>query len=291
MTCRVVDQAEVIAKYLNGHLDPAAQDDFEVHMLECPECQDAVELFQCVREQLEASAHEIRSYQVAGRNRWWSWATVAVCCVIVVVIGIRQVRVYKHAGHQTVQQISTPKSPPEVQTAGTGSALSPSASEAQQAAGTGSGNPQVASNTRGGASAPSGKSESATPKPQMPAHTSRQAGAGPSGAQTQVSSASDKNVHSVNPYEMVGTTGKPEQSEVATAGSAGNLTPDKRTDAKPAIATNATLPSETVADKIAQLAAVRPLPYSFSGLAASQPSGGGSTRGSRSEERRVGKEC
>ena len=73
MTCRVVDQAEVIPKYLNGQLDPAAQDNFEVHILECPECQDAVELFQSVREQLEASAHEIRSYQVARRNRWLSW--------------------------------------------------------------------------------------------------------------------------------------------------------------------------------------------------------------------------
>ena len=121
MTCRVVDQAEVIPKYLNGQLDPAAQDNFEVHILECPECQDAVELFQSVREQLEASAHEIRSYQVAGRNRWRSWATVAACCVIAVLIGIRQVGRHQFAAYPPQHRrrskppepdLAIPRSPP-----------------------------------------------------------------------------------------------------------------------------------------------------------------------------------
>jgi len=264
MTCRVIDQAEVIPKYLNDQLAPAARDDFEVHILECPECQDMVELFQRVREQLQARAHEIRTYRVARPSLWWSWAAVAACCVIVVVIGFRWVGgLHKLAEFQKgPHQIPAPTtaSPPLVQTAGSGT--SPSAPPARKQAGeAGSGNSHIAvTNAPGAASAGSGTSDSGT---------------------VQVAAGTEKNSQSANPNE-VSTTGTPEVNKFERAGSDGKLTPEKGTAAESAVATNATSPTKTRADEIAQLAAVRALPYSFSGLAASQPAGGGVTRGSHS---------
>lgn len=283
MTCPVVDQQEIIPKYLNGQLDPAAQDDFETHVLECRDCQDAVELFHHVREQLEARAHEIRSYPVARRTLWWSWRVVAACCVVAVVIGIRQMGVHKHARTQTAQQqISAPKTapPPDVQTAGAGSGSSPSAPAGKQAGETGSGSPQIAVANGLGLSAPSGKGEPGTVKTQTPDHTSPPSGSGPGSSETRFASASD-NGSTATPKER-STTGTPDQNKVATAGSPGNLTPHEGTAPNPAVAINTTSPGRPVANEIAQLAAVRPLPYSFAGLAASAPTGGGSTRGSHS---------
>jgi anti-sigma factor RsiW len=61
MECQELHQGELAEKYLNGQLDPATQDDFEVHILECARCLNRVEAMQTLREELSRRTHQIRN--------------------------------------------------------------------------------------------------------------------------------------------------------------------------------------------------------------------------------------
>ena len=50
MECQELHRDELAEQYLNGQLDPATQDDFEVHILECARCLNRVEAMQALRE-------------------------------------------------------------------------------------------------------------------------------------------------------------------------------------------------------------------------------------------------
>jgi anti-sigma factor RsiW len=52
MECRELYREESAEKYLNGQLDPAARDEFEVHILECAECLRRVEALEMLRQEL-----------------------------------------------------------------------------------------------------------------------------------------------------------------------------------------------------------------------------------------------
>jgi anti-sigma factor RsiW len=52
MECRELHRDESAEKYLNGQLDPATRDGFEVHILECAECLRRVEALQMLRHEL-----------------------------------------------------------------------------------------------------------------------------------------------------------------------------------------------------------------------------------------------
>jgi hypothetical protein len=88
MECQELQQSELAEKYVSGQLDPATQDQFEMHILDCPPCQQRVELLQTVREDLAVHAHEIREYSIAPRGRFWSWSWVAVAAMFVIVGGL-----------------------------------------------------------------------------------------------------------------------------------------------------------------------------------------------------------
>ena len=67
MECQELHRSELAEKYLNGQLDPATRDDFEVHILECPRCLQGVEAVLALREQLADRAPKIRAYsQIEG---------------------------------------------------------------------------------------------------------------------------------------------------------------------------------------------------------------------------------
>ncbi|HEY1272173.1 MAG TPA: tetratricopeptide repeat protein [Terriglobales bacterium] len=92
MDCREADREELVEKYVSGQLDPEAQDDFEVHILECETCLRAVEVCQTLREELAERAHEIRG-QTKVRRAWLSWLIPAVALAMIVVgLGVYQVR-------------------------------------------------------------------------------------------------------------------------------------------------------------------------------------------------------
>lgn len=78
MLCRDVEKNDFAAKYLNGQLDPATQGDFELHILECRDCQDSLDALQAVRDDLAAHAHEIRSHSSFTRGHLrWVWVGAA----------------------------------------------------------------------------------------------------------------------------------------------------------------------------------------------------------------------
>lgn len=88
MVCRDVEKNDLAEKYLNGQLDPATEDDFELHILECRNCQDFLEALQAVRDDLAAHAHEIRSHSTFTRGHLrWAWVGVAALFAMVCGLG------------------------------------------------------------------------------------------------------------------------------------------------------------------------------------------------------------
>src|SRR5215470_19078143 len=85
MDCSNIDRNELAEEYLNGALDEANQNDFEIHILECQKCLQAVETLQVVRFDLTDRAQAIRS-QTPAQARWWfRWQWAAVACSLMIV--------------------------------------------------------------------------------------------------------------------------------------------------------------------------------------------------------------
>jgi hypothetical protein len=86
MECRQLHRDELAEKYLHGQLDPAARDEFEVHVLECEPCQRQVEAILTLRQELAQRAPQIRAYaQVERPGFRWQWVTVAAFALVVCV--------------------------------------------------------------------------------------------------------------------------------------------------------------------------------------------------------------
>ena len=241
MGCRVFDQEDVIPKYLSGRLDLATEDEFGMHLLECPHCQNAVETLQLVRENLIAREHEIRSYSTARRRLWWPQLALAASLLLVFGIGFWQ-SMHRRGPIQPVQQASSKSTKPDDAIA--------------------SGPPNA---TRGpGNHAP----QSASSPPGISAHS----------AQNQAPSPAEKDHSSEQPAVNAHTSGETAPApgtEVAGLPASEAMPPKTSTE----IPANSASPATSETGELAKLAVVRALPYSFAGVAASQPSGGGSTKG------------
>lgn len=88
MVCRDVEKNDFADRYLNGQLDPATQGDFELHILECRNCQDALEALQAVRDDLAAHADEIRSHSTVTRGHLrWAWVGAAALFAMICGLG------------------------------------------------------------------------------------------------------------------------------------------------------------------------------------------------------------
>lgn len=108
MACRSADKDDLATKYLNGQLNPAAQDDFELHILECRNCQHALEALQAMRDALAARAHEIRSYSSVARGRLrWEWVGAAALFVIACGFGLAPFALHRLGGSKLAQQKSS----------------------------------------------------------------------------------------------------------------------------------------------------------------------------------------
>lgn len=105
MVCRDVDKGDLAEKYLNGQLDPATQDDFELHILECRDCQHFLEALQAARDDLASHAHEIRSHSSFTRGGLqWAWVGAAALSVIALSLGITRFALHHHGRPQVAQQ-------------------------------------------------------------------------------------------------------------------------------------------------------------------------------------------
>lgn len=67
MACQALHRDELVEKYLNGQLHPSARDAFEVHILECADCQRHVEALQTLRHELTEAAPRIGAYPPAAK--------------------------------------------------------------------------------------------------------------------------------------------------------------------------------------------------------------------------------
>ncbi len=67
MECQALHRDELAEKYLNGQMDRSARDEFEIHLLECSDCQRHVEALQALRHELTEAAPRIRAYPPAAK--------------------------------------------------------------------------------------------------------------------------------------------------------------------------------------------------------------------------------
>jgi TolA-binding protein len=111
MLCRDVEQNELAVQYLAGELDPELGEDFEVHLLECSRCQAALKTLLLMREDLQARAHEIRSYALRSRSFLQrGWIAIAVVVVLVSVAGFLEIRKVQYMHLSQPAQMPPPQS-------------------------------------------------------------------------------------------------------------------------------------------------------------------------------------
>lgn len=67
MECQALHRDELAEKYLHGQMDTSARDEFEVHLLDCADCQRHVEALQTLRHELTDAAPRIRAYPPAAK--------------------------------------------------------------------------------------------------------------------------------------------------------------------------------------------------------------------------------
>jgi len=271
MSCRVIEDNDLISKYLNGQLNPEAQDQLELHILECPTCQEAVELYQTVRDEVAVRAHEIRTYRSPRGRLRWSWVAVAALIVIVSGIGFREFALFHRAASPGTladkgiadkhgAQGSPIASAAPVSSTGTPSNLVPlDESSKRQSAGSGT-----------------GRSPSKPPRTVVTTEKTTVAGVPQGLGKNSVDAipANGRNyIDRTNPTTAQDSA--PAIGPDSTALKPGKLPSTASNDAEKAASSRG-----QASDAITQLAAVRPLPYTFSGVAGSRAFTAGSTRGS-----------
>jgi hypothetical protein len=91
MDCQHITDNELVERYLNGQLDPAVQDDLEVHILECPECLSRAETLNAIRSDLASRTREIRpAARISGQQL--AWMGIAAALVTMCIAGIYLLR-------------------------------------------------------------------------------------------------------------------------------------------------------------------------------------------------------
>jgi hypothetical protein len=87
MDCQRITDDELVESYLNGRLDPAVQDELEVHILECPQCLARAEALNAIRANLVPEDRRIVLPVNASRQRQVAWVGVAAALVAMCVVG------------------------------------------------------------------------------------------------------------------------------------------------------------------------------------------------------------
>jgi len=104
MDYRERERCDLVAEYVSGQLSPELQADFELHILECRRCQQALETLQVARDELAARAQDIRSYSPATHIRF-RWAVVGAATLSLVLCSVGSYWfALSHRGGSTVAQ-------------------------------------------------------------------------------------------------------------------------------------------------------------------------------------------
>lgn len=254
MECRELHRNELAEKYLNGHLDPGAQDDFETHILECDDCLRRVEAVQALRRELAARAHQIRAYSQVEHFRFrWKWLTVAAFSLVVCGLTFVELRTVK-APHPATTGVQSPVS----QEAGGASATSASGAPAT--------NSSRASSARADNPPVKGRNyiNFIHTDSQVPRDNARSRGRAPSSRSSLNRQRARSNLVHMDGADTadksVNAVRLPVLPQAATAG---------QTPAAPEKAQTPELARDETAKELFRLGTVQPPPYSFSGFAMS----------------------
>ena len=107
MDCQRIAGEELVEKYLNGRLEPAEQDAFETHLLECQQCLERTETLQMAHASLTERAHAIRMLPSKPvRHLQWAWVAIAAAVIAMCVVGLYQLRNKTRTQPQIVKQPS-----------------------------------------------------------------------------------------------------------------------------------------------------------------------------------------
>jgi Tetratricopeptide repeat/Putative zinc-finger len=271
MSCRILQENDLIPKYLNGQLGPVAVDQVELHILECQSCREAVDLLLTVRDEVEAQAHEIRAYSAPRVRFRWSWVAVAALAVIVSGIGVQKFTRSKRAASRTTSAARGPADLRGTQDWHTASAATPPTTEMGTAS---KGSPDGSKRPSTGLAA----SRSPSKPPQtVVTHAKTIDETIVAGIPKVADKNSAAGTSSDDATKAASPSGLVETSHTSTTDTIGQ----RRVDNLPINGRNYINFTLTDMLGVTQLATVRPLPYTFSGMAGSQPSKGGSTKGSR----------
>jgi negative regulator of sigma E activity len=112
MDCQRIAGEELVERYLNGRLEPAEQDDFEVHLLECRQCLERTEALQMAHASLREKAQAIRL--LPAKPVWrlqWAWVAIAAAVIALCIVGFYQLRDKAPKQPQIVKQPSSQPAP------------------------------------------------------------------------------------------------------------------------------------------------------------------------------------
>ena len=251
MDCSKIDRNELAEEYLNDALDEAQQSDFEIHILECQKCLEAVEVLQAVRFDLSDRAPAIRTYSyVPHRDLRWAWVAVVATVILAFATGTGKLW-FRSTNTHTARN-----SAPEIGAAPT-SGLSMNGQRGSSNTLNVDGDETTDNSVRGVRS-------------QIPVHRAQKgqvAGKG-EGATTPAPESSDKNGTAT---EAAAEPSHDQSSAPEVASESPSVT-----SATSGVATTAKGTADQAASELSELAAVRPFPYTFAGVAGTQPSSGGS---------------
>jgi hypothetical protein len=258
MDCQALDRNELAEKYVSGQLDPALQDEFETHILDCPRCLQTLEVLQNVRDDLADRAHEIRAQSSVQRVRFrWRWLAAVPVLAIVAVVGF--FRVWHGSPSAPLPSQSALNSPPASERKDTNIAPGTGLAEGLEQSKLMAVKPAPSAGSK-----PSTLPSGAKPSPPSP-------GQRPDSSVAKSSASQEAVPHALG--------GEPNGTEVA------NLPPGAHNQAPPSpgndkIATRRPASeNDEVAKELFRLGIVQPPPYTFSGFASAKPPG---AKGSKS---------
>ena len=110
MDCQRIAEGELVEKYLNGQLDPALQDDLEVHLLSCPHCLAHAETLKAIRAGLAAVPQE--APESAARKFWnSSWVRVGTAAAVLI-LAAAGIYLFRQNSRKPAQTAHTPAEAP-----------------------------------------------------------------------------------------------------------------------------------------------------------------------------------
>ncbi len=110
MDCQRIAEGELVEKYLNGQLDPALQDDLEVHLLSCPHCLAYAETLKTIRAGLATAPQE--APESAARKFWSSgWVRVGAAAAVLI-LAAAGIYLFRQSSRKPAQTANTPTDAP-----------------------------------------------------------------------------------------------------------------------------------------------------------------------------------